>query len=113
MMAWLRRRAGEMLPALQNASLIETHVISIGVTPDRRPYIGQIEGQEKLFIAAGMSGRSHAFATGVSGYLGALMRGEEIPLDAVDTAAIKPTKARFSNKKQRIDAIAEKGGVTF
>ena len=113
MLAWLRRRAGQMMPALENATVLETHVVSIGITPDRRPYIGQIEGHENLFIAAGMNGHSHAFAAGAACYLGSLIRGEEPALKGENIAAIQPSISRFGEKKKRIEAIRKAGGVQF
>lgn len=113
MVDWLKRRAGEMMPNLEKAQTIKTHVVSIGITPDRRPYIGQIENHKRLFIAAGMNGRSYAFAAGAAGYIGALMRGEETPLTAEHIAAIEPKTSRFKQKKERIEAIRKSGGVQF
>lgn len=113
MLAWLKRRAGEMMPSLENAQVLETHVVSVGVTPDRRPYIGKIKEHKRLFVAAGMNGKSYAFAAGVAGYLGALIRGEDSPLKEEDVAAFVPDVSRFGKKKERIAAIRAKGGVTF
>lgn len=113
MLEWLKRRAGEMMPSMANAQVLETHVVSIGVTPDRRPYIGQIEKHKRLFVASGMNGRSYAFAAGVAGYVGAIMRGESSPLQPEHIASFEPSTGRFGKKNKRIEAIRANGGVTF
>lgn len=110
---WLRFRAGKMLPQLENAVLKETHVMTIGVTPDRRPYVGQIQGHDNIFVAAGMNGRSYAFAAGIAYFIGSYIRGDELPLSKEHRAAIEPKTSRFKEKKQRIENIRNTGGVHF
>jgi sarcosine oxidase subunit beta len=79
--AWMRQRIGEVLPALYNAELHETRVITLAMTPDLMPCIGPYQGKEGLLIAVGMNGRSYAYAAGVAGIMKALLQDEPYPVD--------------------------------
>lgn len=93
--AWLRKRAGEMVRGLNNAKLRSVNVVTTAITPDKCPYIGMVENYSNLYIAAGMNGKSYAFAAGAAKYLARLMNGEETPLSAEAINAIIPSIKRF------------------
>jgi glycine/D-amino acid oxidase-like deaminating enzyme len=95
LIAWLRRRAGQMVKTLENAELRGVNVVLTAITPDKNPYIGAIEKLDNLYLAAGMNGKSYAYAAGVAKYLGLLLRGEESPFTAETQKAISPSVKRF------------------
>jgi sarcosine oxidase subunit beta len=79
--AWMRQRVGEILPALHNAELHETRVITLAMTPDLMPCIGPYQGKGGLLIAVGMNGRSYAYAAGAAGVMKAILQDEPYPVD--------------------------------
>ncbi|MAI08391.1 MAG: hypothetical protein CMF61_05480 [Magnetococcales bacterium] len=92
---WLRRKAGEMVKSLENAQLRSVNVVTTAITPDKNPYIGKLDNFENAYIAAGMNGKSYAFAAGAAKYLGALIRGEAVEFKEETINAIKPSASRF------------------
>lgn len=95
---WLRRRAGQMVKALENAELRSVNVVTTAITPDKNPYVGKLDSFENCYIAAGMNGKSYAFAAGAAKYLGMLTRGEDNIFDEETQNAIKPSATRFKYK---------------
>tara|TARA_R110000868_G_scaffold218576_2_gene469304 strand:+ start:228057 stop:229193 length:1137 start_codon:yes stop_codon:yes gene_type:complete len=93
--AWMRRRAGQMVKSLENAALRSVNVVTTAITPDKNPYVGAIEKYENLYIAAGMNGKSYAYAAGAAKYLGLLIRGEKSTFSDETLQAIKPSITRF------------------
>lgn len=94
---WLRRRAGQMVKSLENAKLRSVNVVLTAITPDKNPYIGRVENYENLYVAAGMNGKSYAYAAGTSKYLGVLLSGKESPFKPETEKAIAPSTKRFGS----------------
>lgn len=92
---WMRQRAGQMVKSLENAELRSVKVVTTAITPDKNPYIGRLDEVENCYIAAGMNGKSYAFAAGAAKYLGTLLRGEENVFNEETLKAIKPSASRF------------------
>ena len=92
---WLRHQAGLMVTSLEHAQMRSVNVVTTAITPDKNPYIGQLEGVGNAYIAAGMNGKSYAYAAGAAKFLGALMRGEEHTFSDETVQALKPSVTRF------------------
>ena len=97
--AWMRDTIGQIIPALHNAEVKDSRVVTLAVTPDFAPYIGPYEDKAGLLIAAGMCGRSYAYAAGVAQLLTNYILGEELPVD------LAPIRAdRFAGtQKPKVD----------
>ena len=78
---WVTARCGKMVCSLNNAQQNTVSTITTAITPDKKAYIGPVDGHENLFVAFGMNGLSYAYAAGTGKVMAALAAGEEPPVD--------------------------------
>ncbi|MDD9911878.1 MAG: FAD-binding oxidoreductase, partial [Alphaproteobacteria bacterium] len=77
---WMRRKAGDILPALHNASLVEARTVTLASTADMVPCIGA-SSREGLLLAVGMNGKSYAYAAGTARILRSILEDEPYPVN--------------------------------
>ena len=91
----IQERLTHMLPALGQAHVAQSTVVSLAVTPDGLPFIGAVPDQPNVLVATGFHGKSFALAPGVAKVLTSLVKEEDPEVDispfSLDRFAKKPT----------------------
>ncbi|MFZ2587000.1 MAG: FAD-binding oxidoreductase [Alphaproteobacteria bacterium] len=79
--AALTQHAGQLIPALANATCTATSIQTAAVTPDFKPVLGAWADLKGLIIATGFGARNYVYAAGAARLVGQIIKGEQTKVD--------------------------------